>query len=326
MKTLSPLHRSYRRGLGGLAVLALVLVVAGGAATNSYHLSSLGNTIIHAIAALGLFVLFGLAGQISFGQAAFFGLGAYAVVNLVERAGVPAPIAMLGAVALSAAVGWMVAFPLLRLSGHSLAMASLAFGVVMSILFAQLRDWTGGLDPGISVRPFAICAWSVGSVRALYWLSSAFLVLAVWLILNLQHSRFGRALRALQASETAARGVAIETVRYKAAAFSIAAGLAGLAGTLYAFSLRSFNAGGFGFDLSIELVIVVIVGSLRSVWGALFGAALVTMLPTVLEAFDDYKLLAYGLAMALIMIFMPEGLFHGLLALAARPFRKTVRP
>lgn len=308
----SPLSQAYRRSIGGLCALAALLAASGLLLTNSYHLTTLTWTVSCAIAALGLFVLFGLAGQISLGQAAFFGLGAYTAANLVQRLNVDPALAIVAAVALCTLVGWAVARPLLRLSGNALAMASLAFGVVMFILFGQLRGLTGGMDPGISVRPFSVAGVAMGSVKAVYWLSAAALLLTVWAVINLEHSRFGRALRALKASETAARGSAVPTAAYKAAAFAIAAGLAGLAGTLYAFSLRSFNATAFGFDLSIELVVIVIVGSLRSVWGALFGAALVTMLPTWLEAFDDYKLLFYGLTMALIMIFMPEGLFHGL--------------
>lgn len=320
----SPLSRSYRQAIAGLAGLTVVLGAAGALVTNSYHLTTLTLTITYAIAALGLFVLFGLAGQISFGQAAFFGLAAYTVVNLVERVGLDPLLAIVAAVALSTVVGWGVARPLLRLQGHALAMASLAFGMIMYILFGQLRWLTGGLDPGVTLRALSVAGAPIGSVKSIYWVSAGALLLATWVVVNLLHSRYGRALRALKTSEAAASGAAIPTAGYKALAFAIAAGLAGLGGALFAFSFRSFNATAFGFDLSIELVIIVIVGSLRSVWGALFGAALVVILPTMLEAFDDYKLLAYGLTMALIMMFMPEGLFHGLLALKNRLTRRGV--
>lgn len=299
----------------GLVMLVIVLAVIGASVSNSFYLTSITTTIIYAIASLGLFLLFGMAGQISFGQAAFFGIGAYTASLLVERAGVEPLLAVFAAVLLSALAGWLIARPLLRLSGNSLAMASLAFGVVMVILFGQLREVTGGMDPGISVRAFSVFGIAMGSVKWMYVISGLFLVLTTWIVINLVHSRFGRALLALKTSEAAARGSAIATAQYKTMAFSIAAGMAGLAGALFAFSLRSFNATAFGFDLSIELVIIVIIGSMRSVWGALFGAVLVTILPTLLGAFDDYKLLIYGLTMATIMIFMPAGLVHGLLSL-----------
>jgi len=323
----SPVWHAYRSNLRGLAALTTALVIVGIFAPNAFYLTTLNLSMILAIAAIGLTLLFGYTGLASLGQAAFFGIGAYTVANLVERLGVPPIFALLGAPFISAIVAWLIARPLLRLSGNYLTMATLAFGSVMYILFSQLRSVTGGLDPGLSLsHGFRLGPFDLGSTAAMYWVCAICLVLSVWVAVNVAHSGFGRACRALKSSVPAAEGVGVPAAAYKAAMFALAGGYAGLAGALYAFFLRAFNASSFSFNLSIELLIVCIVGSLRSVWGALFGALLLTLLPTLLEGFNDYKLFIYGLIMVIIMMFMPEGLFHGLVALGRRLLHKEKAP
>lgn len=315
----SPVWQAYRTNLRGLAALVVVLALVGVLAPNAFYLTTLNLSMILAIAAIGLTLLFGYTGLASLGQAAFFGIGAYTVANLVERFSVPPVLALAGAPLVAAAASWLIARPLLRLSGNYLTMATLAFGSVMYILFSQLRVLTGGLDPGLSLaHGFRIGPLDLGSTAAMYWVCSICLVLSVWVAINVAHSAFGRACRALKSSVPAAEGVGVPTVAYKSAMFALAGAYAGLGGALYAFFLRAFNASSFSFNLSIELLIVCIVGSLRSVWGALFGALLLTVLPTVLEGFNDYKLFIYGAIMVVIMMFMPEGLFHGVVVLCRR--------
>ena len=309
---MSELSKAYRHNLRGLAAASIILALIGASTSNSFYLTTIIFALIEAISAIGLTLLFGFAGLASLGQAAFVGLGAYTAALLVERCAFPPIAGMALAILVPTAVGWIIGRPLLRLSGLYLTMASLALGVVLSLVFSQAISLTGGLDPGFMLNhAFSLGHWTLDSTKDMYWVCSVCVVLTLYLAINLIHSRFGRGLRALQSSEAAAEGSGIATVRFKTAIFAIAAGMAGLSGALYAFFMRSFNATAFDFSLSIELLIIVMVGSLRSVWGALFGAAVVTILPAALENFSDYKLFIYGVVMVLIMMFLPDGLFHG---------------
>jgi branched-chain amino acid transport system permease protein len=180
--------------------------------------------------------------------------------------------------------------------------------VICFILFAQLRSITGGLDPGIAgLEPFRVGNVILGEPRSMYWLVALVLCVVMMLVVGLVHSRVGRALRALKVSEVGAAGLGVDVVRYKVATFTLAAALTGLAGSLFAFFQSAFNAGVFTVGLSIELLIMVVVGSVSSPWGALFGALLVTILPSLLEGFESYKLLVYGAVMTAVMIYMPDG-------------------
>lgn len=320
---MSEINLVYTRNLWGLGITMVVLALVGATVSNSFYLTTLIFALIAAISAVGLTLLFGFTGLASLGQAAFFGLGAYSAALLVERLAWPPLAAVAVAAALPAAAGWLIGRPLLRLSGTYLTMASLAFGVVMYLMFSQVSSLTGGLDPGFMLnRPFSLGPWSFYSTREMYWVCSVAVLLTLYLGINLINSRFGRGLRALKSSEAAAEGAGIPTVYFKTAIFAIAAGMAGLSGAMYAFFMRSFNATAFGFPLSIELLIIVIIGSLRSIWGALFGAAIITILPAALEHFNDYKLFIYGVVMVLIMMFLPDGLFHGVVEGVSRVFGK----
>lgn len=298
----------YRRDLIGVVLLAVIAVVIGLTVTRSFYLTMLIYSAIYAIAALGMSLLFGFAGQISIGQAAFFGVGAYTSAYTVTHFGFPPLLGMACATALAGAFGWLVSRPLLRLTTNYLAMGTLAFGVICFILFAQLRTITGGLDPGIvSLKPFSIGSWVLDEPRKMYWLVAVVLCVVMFLVLNLVHSRIGRSLKALKVSEVGAAGLGVDVVRYKVATFTLAAALAGLAGSLFAHFQSAFNASVFNVGLSIELLIMIVVGSVTTPWGALFGALFVTILPSFLEDFEHYKLLIYGVIMTAVMIYMPDG-------------------
>jgi len=300
--------RRYRLDLLGVVVLAIAIVIAGMMIVKSYHLTMLIYTGISAIAALGMFILFGYAGQISIGQAAFFGVGAYTSAFVSMHTSLPPVVAIIASVLAAAAFGWCVSRPLLRLSTNYLAMGTLAFGVICFVLFAQLRWLTGGIDPGIvSMPPFQIAGVDLSATRSMYWVVGTLLCLTTLLIINLIHSRIGRALRALKGSEVATAGLGVDVVRYKVAAFTLAAALAGLAGALFAFFQSAFNASVFNVGMSIELLVMIVVGSVSSPWGALFGALFVTFLPSYLEDFEQYKLLIYGVILTVVVIFMPDG-------------------
>jgi branched-chain amino acid transport system permease protein len=318
---------NYRRDMIGLAAFAVALVVMGLLFKKNYHFGLITDSCIFAIGALGMFLLFGLCGQISVGQAAFFGIGAYTSALLVMSAGVPPLVAVVASVALSSLVGWFISRPILRLTTNYLAMATLAFGVIVFVLFSQAVAITGGLDPGIfGVPPMSLFGMPLKSAPAKYWMVGTFTFLALLLVINLIHSRAGRAFVALKGSEVATSGLGVDVVHYKVVAFTVAAGLAGLAGSLFAFVQGSFNAANFTVGLSIELLVMVVVGSLASPWGALFGAFFITLIPTFLEDFEVYKLLIYGTIILIVTVLMPDGLaraaYDGVRALASRTGRQ----
>lgn len=253
-----------------LAGLAVVLTLAELALTSQFHRSILILSMIHAIAAIGLTLLLGYAGQVSLGQGAFMGIGAYAAAFALQKLALPAPVALVAAVLLPGLLGFLIARPILRLSGHNLALGTLALGAVFFVVAAQWRSVTGGLDPGIVDLPsLAIAGFS--HERILYILAGISLLSAIAVAVSLVDGRFGRGLMVLRTSELVAACMGVDTVRAKSMVFAIAAALSGLSGALLALYLRSFNASAFGVGLSIELLMMVILGSLSTVWGAIFG-------------------------------------------------------
>ena len=319
----SPLRAAYRRNLLGLVGLAAGLALLGLLVAGSFYKTMLIFSMMHAVAAIGLCLLFGYGGQISLCQGAMFGLGAYTAANFVQKLGVDPLLGLLGAIVVPAAIGWVVARPLLRLSSHYLAMATLALGLILSIFFAQLQWLTGGADPGImNLPPFAPLGLRLGSTNAMFWVCAVCLLLTMAAAVNLVHSRIGRALRGIRSAEIPAASLGIDTVAYKVRVFSLACGLAGLGGALFAFFTRAFNSSSFDVGFSIDLLIMVLVGSVTSPWGALAGAVVIDILPAFLENLEHYRLFAYGVLMTAIMVFMPDGLaaaaVGGLRSLAAR--------
>lgn len=316
----------YLRDLIGLAILICALLAAGFLLTKAYHLTLLTYSGIYAIAALGMFILFGYCGQISIGQAAFFGFGAYASALLVMRAGLPSLLAMAIAVAISSIIGWIVCRPLLKLTTNYLAMATLAFGVIVNVVFSQAVSITGGLDPGMfGVPALNFFGLKLSSTQAKFWMVSGFLCLSTLVIINIVHSRIGRAFKALKGSEVATGGLGVDVVRAKVAAFTLAAGLAGLAGSLFAFAQGSFSSSTFTVGLSIELLVMVAIGSISNLWGAIFGAAFITIFPTFLEHFELYKLPIFGAILLIVTIFMPDGLAKTVFDSARTMVRKVGR-
>ena len=311
-------NSSATRDILGVFVLIVGLVAADLVLGSQFHRSLMLQVMIFSIAAVGLTLLVGFAGQISIGQNAFVALGAYALANAVQKFGLNPVVGLILGTLLSALFGYLIARPILRLQGHYLGLATLAIGAAAQILAGQWRTLTGGLDPGIVDLP----AFVVGTTNLLYWLVGICLLIVVGLSLCIIHSPVGRALQTIRTSETLAAGNGIPVAATKAAVFAFSAGTAGLAGGLYALFMRSFNAGSFSVMMSIELLMMVMIGSLSTIWGALFGAALVVLLPQFLEHFETAKLFIYGTILTLVVMFMPSGLastaFAGIQRLARR--------
>jgi branched-chain amino acid transport system permease protein len=302
------LHRT------GLAVtgLSLALGLFPLFETNPYTLGLTNLIAIHVIIVLGLNLFIGYAGQISLGHAAFFGLGAYGSAIATVSFGLPAWPAMFGVAALVALVALLVGVPTLRLSGHYLAMATLGANLVVYTVLLQWDNVTGGPSgfPGI---PFLrIGHFAFDDEIRLHYLIWSFALLALLLSLNLVRSGVGRGLAALAGDETAAAALGVDIRKAKIKVFVLSAVMASLAGSLFAHCYSFVSPDSFTIFTSTDLAIMVVVGGMGSIWGSLFGAALITLLPEWIAVFENYRDIIHGLILVLILLFLPQGLITGL--------------
>ena len=315
------------RRLGGLYLLAVVVVLLPILFPDNYYVTVVGVTVLlNAILAVGLNLLMGYAGQISLGHAGFFGIGAYASAILTTRYGWNPWPAILTGMAMTGALAFVVARPILRLKGHYLAMATLGLGIIINIVLVQAEGLTGGPDGMGEIPALSLFGWVVDSDLRWYIVLGVVMLLVVWLALNIIDSRSGRALRALHGSEVAAEMMGINTASTKTGVFVLAALTASLAGSLFAHQQAFVSPDSFSFFFSIELVTMVVLGGMASTWGAVFGALVLTFLPELLVVFEDYEVMIFGAILMLMMIFLPQGLFVGLQELITRLWRQRGAP
>jgi branched-chain amino acid transport system permease protein len=307
---------------GGLAALALVVLLLPLALRNNYYYEVAILVGLNAIVCVGLNLLIGYAGQISLGHAGFFGLGAYGSAILAARYGWPSIAAMSAAIAGVAVLAYFIGRPILRLRGHYLAMATLGMGIIISIVIATEDRFTGGPD-GMQVPPLTVAGFALAGERSWYWAVGALLVAAVWLAQNLVDSPQGRALRALHTSEIAAEVSGIDSAMHKVRVFVISAVYAALAGSLAAYYAGFITPAKVTFFHSIELVTMVVFGGMASTFGAVVGAAVLTTLPQALTLLKEYEMVVFGAVMMLTMIFMPRGLVP---SVAARLSSRRAKP
>lgn len=292
---------------GGTLALAAVIALAPLLLANNYAYDVAIQVALNAIVCVGLNLLIGYAGQISLGHAGFFALGGYCSAILAVRYGWPVWLSLPTACAAVGLMAFLVGRPTLRLKGHTLAMATLGLGIIVSIVLSTEDRLTGGPD-GMAVPPLALFGWAVQGERVWYWLAGAVLMLTVWLALNLIESPTGRALRGLHGSEVAAETVGISSARYKLQVFVLSAVLAALAGALTAHYAGFITPAKASFMHSVELVIMVVFGGMASVFGAVVGAAVLTVLPQLLTVLKDYEMMVFGAVLVGTMIFFPQGI------------------
>lgn len=307
------LRTSLAFGLAGVAVVLLPLLV-----TDRYLLRILTLVGINVIMVAGLSLLFGFAGQISLGHAAFYGLGAY-TAGYLSKVGVPWLAALAAGVAVAALGGLVLALPSLRLKGHYLAMATLGFGEIALFFFTEAEGLTGGSNGLRSIPPASVGPFVAESAAARYVLVWAVACLVLLFASNIVRRRPGRAMRALHGSETGAQACGIDVVRVKVQTFVVSAGLGGLAGALYAQYVGFVSPSTFSVNLSIVLVAMVALGGMGSLGGAVAGAVLLTLLPyadaiipglsrAAVETIQSFEHDINGLVLILVMLFMPRGL------------------
>lgn len=284
---------------------------------------------IYTIAAVGLNLLMGYAGQVSLGHGAFFGIGAYTSALLCLKLNFPPWLGIPAAALMASLIGFVVA-PVLRLKGHYLAMATLGLGIVFFVFMREMTWLTGGNDGLRNIPALSLPGLNIGEgrnyLRSEYFFIWAVALLVLLLCSNLVRSRSGRAMRALHQAEVAAEVMGINVSWEKIKVFVLSAGLAGLAGGIFAHIQGYIDPNLFTIILSIELVTMVVVGGMESIWGAVAGAGLITFIPKVVEAlpkwlgevprwvekYSNYEGIIFGLILVLTMAFMPSGITKGL--------------
>jgi branched-chain amino acid transport system permease protein len=295
-----------------LALLAAPWVLA------EYWVAQLTFVMIYAIAGLGLMLLAGFTGLFSLGHAAFLGVGAYAQAVLTN-AGLPFPIALACAAGLSAAVGLVVGLPALRVKGIYLGMATLSFGFIVEEVLARWESVTGG-NAGVHIKKPNMFGWTLNSSEEFYFLCLVITILTTLGLLNLLRSPTGRAFVAIRDSEISAQSMGIHLAYYKTLSFSLSAGLAGIAGALYAHQLQFISPDQFNILQSIDLLLMIVIGGLGSVHGVFLGAIFLITMPQAIAISKDFlpafigqapglQGLVYGLVLVAFVLFEPMGLY-----------------
>jgi branched-chain amino acid transport system permease protein len=287
----------------GLLLLALSFVLR-----NDYFFLLFNVIALNALVVLGLNVLIGSAGQISLGHAAFYGLGAYLSAIASTTWHWPLAAALLFALLVVAAISTLLAVPTLRLEGHYLVMATLGFNIIVSIVINQLEPITGGPSGFPGIVGISLGSLVLDSDRKFYFFIWGVFLVIFTLTLNLTESRLGRALQAIHEKDLTAQALGIPSHRYKVLVFVLSALYAAIAGFCYAHYVTFISPKTFDIFYSVQVVTMVVVGGMGSLWGGLAGTVLLTCLPEMLQRFEDLHTLIYGLILMGVLVFCPQGL------------------
>ena len=277
-------------GIVGLAML-LVFPLA---VDNPYYIHLLETIMIYAILLFGLDIVVGYTGQVSLGHAGLFGIGAYTAGVFVAKLGAPLLVTLIAAVGITAAFGALLALPALRVTGPYLAMVTLAFGTIIQILINEMTFLTEG-PMGIKLAKPLLLGHKLDE-REFFWLVAVLLVLSLVVVDRILRSHLGRAFEALRGSPVASDCMGVSVYRYKVYAFVISAGMAGLAGSLYAFSEQYISPNTYNFELTVLFLLAIIMGGRKTRSGALLGAAIIVMLPKLLDDIELFRYVSVALA------------------------------
>lgn len=287
---------------------------------------TIGNYIgLYSIVTLGLVLLTGIGGLTSFGQAAFVGLGAYTTGYLSISLGLSPWLGLLIGLTVSALAAGLIGSVTVRLSGHFLPLATIAWGLSLFYLFGTL-EFLGKYDGLSGIPPLSLFGIDLSAPRVMYGVIWLCLGGCLWLVLNLLNSRPGRAIRALAKGKTMPEAMGIHTAQYKILIFVLAALMASLSGWLYAHLQRSVSATPFGLHMGIEYLFMAVVGGVGHVWGAILGAVMMTglksqlqdLLPLLLGSQGNFEIVVFGVLIVLLLLWAPDGLWPRVAAVWAR--------
>lgn len=299
------------KAMGVLLLLALIFPLVFDTYQNTIMISAL----IYVVLGLGLNISVGLAGLLDLGYVAFFAVGAYAYALLNHHFALGFwSILPVGGI-LGCLFGVILGFPILRLRGDYLAIVTLGFGMIVKVVLENWSSFTFGpsgianIDkPGL----FGIDMNIDGSTTYIYYIMIALVVFTILITNRLKNSRIGRAWIALREDEIACVAMGIDMARTKLSAYALGAFWAGMVGVLFAAKTTFINPASFTFMESAIILSIVVLGGMGSILGVILGAFILILLPEYLRAFSEYRMLAFGAAMVLMMIFRPQGIISGL--------------
>lgn len=305
-----------------LAAAALIAVLPL-AFTDSYWRTNLVICAINVLLAIGLDFVLGYAGQLNLGQSAFYGIGAYVSTLLIMRLGMPFWPAFACAVAFAGLAGMLLALFAVRLRGHYLAIASLAFAV---ITYQILLNWISLTQGPLGIYaiqpppPLRLAGWTIdfGNLATLFYLVAGFALLAYLLLDQLVRSPIGDTLTAIREDEVSAASLGIDCRAWKVFAFGLGSAVAGAAGSFYAPFVGTLVPDAFFITESFTILAMVVVGGMGTLIGPVGGAILLTLLPEVLRGLGDARLIVYGVALTLVVLFMPGGMVQAIRLAASR--------
>ena len=331
MSTTPLMQKGWRRGAGVAAIAVLLALpwVPAPIAVPEYWITLLNYIGLYSIVALGLVLLTGVGGMTSFGQAAFVGLGAYSTAVLSTQYGLSPWVGLIAGLIVTMAAALVIGAITMRLSGHYLPLGTIAWGLSLYFLFGNL-DWLGKYDGINGIPALNVLGWSLDSGRRIFAVIWIVVLLAIVSVRNLLDSRSGRAIRALRGSAAMAEAMGVNTAWMKVVIFVYAAMLASISGFLYAHLQRAVNPTPFGLNYGIQYLFMAVVGGAASVWGAVLGATVITVLqdwlqsvlPQWLGSSGNYEVIVFGV----LMIVLLQNAREGLWPLLARRFdRRAVR-
>ena len=311
-----------------LAVCCIALLLFPMYVSNAYIVRICTLCVMYAGLAMTLNLITGVMGQVSLGHAAFMGIGAYTSAILSTRFNLTFEITAICAILVAAAFGVLLGIPSLKLSGSYLAIVTLGFCEVIRLVELNWVDLTRGPMGITGIPKPKVFGIQIESNTGYFYLCIILVAIIMFLVINIMNSRLGRAIMAVREDETAASAMGVDIRRYKVLTFTISAALAGLMGAFYAHYMRFVDPNAFNFDQSTMILSMVILGGLGSVPGSMLGAVILSLLPEVLRGLSNYRMLIYGLVIAVMMIFRPQGIlgrrtFSDLLGIRKRYAIKT---
>jgi branched-chain amino acid transport system permease protein len=309
-----PLAAPSRLATGRAAAVLLLIPIAALVAGHflpTYPLRILDMILLYAILGLGLNIVVGYAGLLDLGYVAFYAIGAYTYALLASGQfdiHLPFALVLLIGASLAGIAGVLLGIPVLRLRGDYLAIVTLGFGEIIRVLMNNLDGLTNGPQGIARIDEAHLLGWTFDTPLDFLYLLVGMLVVVFLFAWRVQDSALGTALAAVREDQDAARGCGIDTTKVKLVAFGFSAFIGGAGGVVFAAMQRFVSPESFTFWESLVIVLVIVVGGLGNPFGAILGAALLILIPELLRAYADYRLLLYGLALVLIILARPRGL------------------